>query len=237
MQTDTGRDLAHTLADLASSMHAQPDVNATLKTMVGAIVDLIPEASWAGVSVVEKRRAIRPAFPADAIAEELDHLQTELGEGPLFDALAEQPTVHLPDLKKESRWPRFVEAAAGLGVRCMLSYRLCAGASSVGVLNVYGAKPGAFSPESITTGEVLAQHAAVALANALAEEKLQIALGNRDVIGQAKGLLMQRDDLSGLQAFTTLTRASQETNLKLASVARWLVDEHEKRVGATENQS
>jgi GAF domain-containing protein len=234
MQTESGRDLAQTLADLASSMHAQPDLNATLKTMVGAIADLIPEASWAGVSVVEKRRRIRPAFPADSVAEELDRLQTDLGEGPLFDALAEEPTVHFPDLTAESRWPRFVEAATRLGVRCMLSFRLYAGDGNVGVLSVYGAEPSAFSPESIATGEVLAQHAAVALASALAEEKLQIALSNRDVIGQAKGLLMQRDNLSGLQAFATLTRASQETNLKLASVARWLVDDHEKRINESQ---
>lgn len=212
-------------------MRAQPDVEATLKTIIGAIADLIPEASWAGVSVVERRGAVRPAFPADSIAEKLDHLQAELGEGPLFDALAAQPTVHLPDLAIESRWPRFVEAATRLGVRCMLSFRLHVGSSNVGVLNVYGPAAGVFSPESITTGEVLAQHAAVALASALTEERLHQALGNRDVIGQAKGILMQRDSLSGLQAFATLARASQETNIKLATVARWLVDEHEKRLG------
>src|ERR1700761_863584 len=230
MQPHSGHDLAQTLADLASAMQAQPDVDTTLKTMVGAIVDLIPEASWAGVSVVEKRRTIRPAFPADAVAEELDRLQTELGEGPLFDALAEESTVHLPDLRTESRGPKFVDAATHLGVHCMLSFRLFVEAGNVGVLNIYGPKPGIFSQESVTTGEVLAQHAAVALAGALAEEKLHVALANRDVIGQAKGLLMQRDDLTGLQAFVALTRASQDTNLKLAYVARWLVDEHEKRL-------
>jgi transcriptional regulator with GAF, ATPase, and Fis domain len=230
MQPHNDQDLAQTLADLASAMQAQPDVDATLKTMVGSIVDLIPEASWAGVSVVEKRRTIRPAFPADAVAEELDRLQTELGEGPLFDALTEASTVHLPDLRTESKWPQFVDAATRLGVHCMLSYRLFVDAGNVGVLNIYGARPGVFSPESVTTGEVLAQHAAVALAGALAEEKLQIALANRDVIGQAKGLLMQRDNLTGLQAFATLTRASQDTNLKLAYVAQWLVDQHEKRL-------
>jgi hypothetical protein len=40
--------------------------------------------------------------------------------------------------------------------------------------------------------------------------------------------LGQRDNLSGLQAFALLTRASQDTNLKLAGVARWLVEQHEK---------
>ena len=42
---------------------------------------------------------------------------------------------------------------------------------------------------------------------------------------------MQRENLTGLQAFQVLTRASQETNVKLVEVARWLIDEHENGVG------
>jgi hypothetical protein len=43
--------------------------------------------------------------------------------------------------------------------------------------------------------------------------------GFRRLIGQAKGILMQRDKLTGLQAFATLTRASKDTNIKLVDVA------------------
>jgi hypothetical protein len=46
----------------------------------------------------------------------------------------------------------------------MLSFRLFVIAESFGALNLYGAAPGAFTDDSITTGEILAQHAAVALA-------------------------------------------------------------------------
>jgi AmiR/NasT family two-component response regulator len=41
---------------------------------------------------------------------------------------------------------------------------------------------------------------------------------------------MQRDNLTGLQAFSLLTRASQQTNIKLVDVARWLVTEHESKL-------
>jgi hypothetical protein len=44
---------------------------------------------------------------------------------------------------------------------------------------------------------------------------------------------MQRDKLTGLQAFATLTRASKDTNIKLVDVARWLVDEHESALVAS----
>jgi AmiR/NasT family two-component response regulator len=56
------------------------------------------------------------------------------------------------------------------------------------------------------------------------------ALASRDVIGQAKGILMHRDNLIGLQAFATLIHASKDTNIKLVDVARWIVSEHESGV-------
>ncbi|MGZ5390740.1 MAG: ANTAR domain-containing protein [Mycobacterium sp.] len=60
-----------------------------------------------------------------------------------------------------------------------------------------------------------------------AEAQFRAGLASRDVIGQAKGLLMQRNNVTGVQAFAMLTRASQETNTKLVEVAHWLVDDHE----------
>lgn len=229
MEPHSTRSLAEALGNFAVEMQAQPGTEATLKTIVAATVDLLPEASWAGISLIENRQ-VRPAVPTDPVAEAMDILQTELGEGPMFDALYEHHTVHVPDLTQESRWPRFVATATGRGVHCMLSFRLYTSSRSLGALNVYGSMPGAFSEDSVSTGEILAQHAAVGLAGAAAAEQFQAALASRDLIGQAKGILMQRDGLTGLQAFATLTSASQQTNIKLADVARWLVNEHETKV-------
>ena len=109
----------------------------------------------------------------------------------------------------------------------LLSFQLFVHSENLGALNLYGDEPGAFSEESFLIGEVLAQHAAVAIIGAAAEAQFHNALASRDIIGQAKGLLMARENLTGLQAFNLLTRASQHTNVKLVDVARWLVDQHE----------
>ena len=114
----------------------------------------------------------------------------------------------------------------------MLSFRLFVTSGGLGALNLYGAAPDAFTDESITTGEILAQHAAVAFAGATAEQHFAAALASRDVIGQAKGILMHRDNLTGLQAFAALTKASQQTNIKLVDVARTLVADHERDVSS-----
>jgi ANTAR domain len=87
----------------------------------------------------------------------------------------------------------------------VLSFRLFVVGESLGALNLYGEAPEALTQDSVAIGEILAQHAAVAMAGAAGEEHMQSALASRDIIGQAKGILMHRDNLTGLQAFAALT--------------------------------
>jgi AmiR/NasT family two-component response regulator len=54
-------------------------------------------------------------------------------------------------------------------------------------------------------------------------DQLQQALESRDVIGQAKGLLMTRHAVTADVAFEMLRRASQDTNVKLRELAKKLV--------------
>ena len=55
------------------------------------------------------------------------------------------------------------------------------------------------------------------------EGQLNEAVRNRDLIGQAKGILMERYRISDERAFLTLTRISQNTNRKLHDIADELV--------------
>jgi ribosomal protein S13 len=51
-------------------------------------------------------------------------------------------------------------------------------------------------------------------------DHLRAALLNRDVIGQAKGIIMERYNIDADAAFSTLKRISQAQNMKLHEVAR-----------------
>jgi GAF domain-containing protein len=228
----TSLNIAALLGDFALQMQAEPSSEATLHTIVRAAVDLLPGISWSGISLVRGKKVTSEA-PSDEVARRLDQLQSELGEGPAFSALRDRRTIDIPDLRAEERWPKFVAAATGMGVHCLLSFRLFIKDGALGALNLYGPRPNTFDDESVAVGEILSQHAAVALADASMEEQLRAAIETRDVIGQAKGILMHRDHLTGLQAFATLTRASQETNIKLVDVARFLVAEFEKDMADT----
>lgn len=54
-------------------------------------------------------------------------------------------------------------------------------------------------------------------------EHLTMGIESRDVIGQAKGILMERYGLTGEQAFEVLVSVSSTTNLKLRQIAVDLV--------------
>jgi AmiR/NasT family two-component response regulator len=62
-------------------------------------------------------------------------------------------------------------------------------------------------------------HAAIAVAGAQKLEHAALALVNRDVIGQAKGILMERFRITAEQAFEVLAKVSQDTNRKVYVVA------------------
>ena len=47
-------------------------------------------------------------------------------------------------------------------------------------------------------------------------------MDSRDLIGQAKGILMERFGVDVGTAFQMLVKSSQDTNMKLTAVAHWL---------------
>jgi GAF domain-containing protein len=225
-------DLAQLLGDLAIRIQDQADKQATLHAIVHGAVATVPGARWAGVSLIDGRR-VRAEVPTDALVAELDQAQTELDEGPCLSALREKRTFHIEDMVSETRWPRFTELALRRGARSLLAFQLFVHSRNLGALNLYGDRAGGFTEESFVIGELFAQHASVALMGATTESQLRSAIASRDLIGQAKGLLMLRNDLDGLQAFHLLLRASQDTNMKLVEVAAGVVEEHETRVRRT----
>jgi hypothetical protein len=76
-----------------------------------------------------------------------------------------------------------------------------------------------FAPAAANTGV-----RSIALVGAQTEANLHVALHHRDVIGMAKGILVQRHDVDSTRSFRMLVEASQHGNMKLHQVAEWLVE-------------
>ncbi|MGK2869876.1 MAG: GAF and ANTAR domain-containing protein [Mycobacterium sp.] len=227
MDVNSPPGLAQLLGDLAIELQQETGTEATLRAITEGAVSLVPGAWGAGISLVQGRQVTAEA-PTNPIVAELDKLQSSLNEGPCLSALREHHTVQIDDMATETRWPRFASAAAERGVCRMLSFQLFVTDDNLGALNLFGDRSSAaFDEESRLIGGVLAQHASIAVIGAATEAQFDTALASRDVIGQAKGLLMHRENLTGLQAFALLVRTSQNANIKLVEIARWVVDQHE----------
>jgi GAF domain-containing protein len=229
ISTDSGANVAQHLADIARILLAPGTVSETLTLIVTMSVASIDGCDEAGLC--ELTTGGSTSAPTSPLVAELDALQTSLGEGPCPDVLGGLDSVYVDDLTDSPTWPRFGPLAAQAGLRSALAYRLFAGPETLGSLLMYARLPGAFNATDRAQGLIFATHASMALsvAQSQATERgrstnLQTALLSREIIGQAQGILMERERITADQAFDLLRRSSQHLNLKLRDVAQELVD-------------
>ncbi len=190
----------------------------TLDAILVAAADCVDLVDFAGVNIMSGR-SFEPQATLGEPPNELDMLQKRTGDGPCIEASRSQLPVVVEDLSREQRWPEFASLGVSLGVRSMLCVPLWADEKRLGSLSLYSTRPDAFDERSRRLAELLAVHAAVVLSDAQRIENLGLALKNRDLIGQAKGILMERHRITADAAFEMLSSASQRANRKVASVA------------------
>jgi GAF domain-containing protein len=218
---DDVHELSEALSRVARHLQeVHGDVDSTLASITAAAVATIPHADECGVTYVVGRRKVEPRAATSDLPRQVDALQNRVGQGPCLDAVWDEEVVRVDDLGTDDRWPDFATKAAELGVGSMICFRLFVEGDALGALNVYARQPHAFDDESLDVGHMFATHAAVALAGAEHEADLRRGMDTRDVIGQAKGILMERHKLTADQAFGVLARVSQEKNRKLVDIAR-----------------
>lgn len=225
--TDVSAGLAGRLSDLARELQHEPGLEAVLTQIVHAALQLIPHVADASISLVTGRRTVQSRAASGDLPLRVDALQSEKGQGPCLDAAYDHRVVRVPDLGKEERWPDFAQAAYDAGARSMLSIQLFVEGDKLGALNLYGEDVNVFDEESEQVALLVAAHAAVAFSDAKEIEQLTQALDTRDLIGQAKGILMERFKITPQQAFLVLTKASSESNIKLRDVAEHLASSGE----------
>jgi GAF domain-containing protein len=213
--------LARDLSDLARQLQAESSMESLFDSIVAAALLEVDGAEYAGISVIQGRR-VHTEAASDELVEKVDELQYRAGDGPCLTSLREHITVRSTDLETETRWPGFAREASGEGVRSMLSFQLFVESDNLGALNLYATVPDAFTDDDESVGLLLAAHAAIAMKASRNNINLRAALVNRDVIGQAKGILMERLKIDQVEAFRLLSQASKRSNRKLIVIAEEL---------------
>jgi ANTAR domain-containing protein/GAF domain-containing protein len=225
--------LAVAFAEIARHLYQAENFADVLTRIVMAAVSTVRGCEMASVTVRDDAGYRTVASTHDA-ATKSDGAQYESGEGPCLDAI-EEPVVYAAAFP-DPRWPVLAARPTESGVESVVSYRLMPSrpdpaGSLAGSLNAYADTPDAFDDEAREIGLILAAHASVAAGAMREREALQEmshnlheALSSRDVIGQAKGILMERLQVTPEDAFDALRRSSQRLNIKLREVAATLAE-------------
>ncbi len=165
----------------------------------------------------------------DALA--IDEAQYESDDGPCLRALRSARQVQLTVGAGGDHLSVFDEVATEAGMTTVLSTPLMRDpGEAIGALNIYSQREGAFAESDVRTASLIGEQATILVRTALAlvsanrlNEQLQLAVASREIIGEAKGIIMERQACTRDEAFDVLRRASQRENRKLREVAEDLV--------------
>jgi hypothetical protein len=204
---------------LVSAHDGPPDPDRVVRFAARAV----PHADHCALTLVPGGRRPATVATTDDVPPQVDALQYKLGEGPCLTATTADDVVHADDLTGDRQWPVFAAAAVrNTPVRSMISVRLALSADDRAAMNFYSHRPYAFDDTDFAIAAIFAPFAAMALQSALREKQaaqLHIALNSSRQIGTAIGILMARELITSEQAFSQLSRASQELNRKLRDIA------------------
>jgi GAF domain-containing protein len=222
--------LVASLAELANLLLSEETLETTLQRVVALACDAIGGCDFASVTYFNGSD-LETVVSTSPVAEEIDQAQYDSDSGPCLDASRQQRVVSVPSMADGVNWAQFRGAALSHRVHASLSLPMVTRVQSVGALNLYGQRTDSFSDVDHESARLFAAQAAVAVWNARAFQHtrevvthLEVALETRDLIGQAKGVIMANEKVTADDAFAILRTASQRRNVKLRDLAADVAD-------------
>lgn len=226
--------LSRELAEV-SRLLDDDDVVSVLDRLVRRAVRTIPGCEHATVTVELGPDRLETVAGAEiaAVAHTAD--EPEAWHGPIFEAVRYREPRRVEDAETEPRWPGFRERMRSAGFRSCLALPLPAHRQPAVGCTLFSGRPNQFTQHVMDLVLLFALHAGTTFDNAALYDRsrqlvdhLHAALVTRDMIGQAKGLLISRYSCDSEAAFTRLRQASQQHNLKLRDLAAELLKAQQK---------
>lgn len=182
-----------------------------------------------GITLLRERKAATVASSGEE-ALAMDELQYAYTEGPCLTAAREQATVVVRDVQTETRWPDYISAVRGHGMRSILAVPFRLDGEARAALNLYSGEADRFDAPAVATAESFARQTSHALRLAVrfaqhseTAANLRAALESRTTIDLAVGIVMGQNRCSQEAAIRILQSASSHRNIKLRDVAAALV--------------
>jgi hypothetical protein len=195
---------------------------ATLLPVTGAAISIIGSAGQRGT-----------VCTSDVVMERIEDLQFGTGVGPCVDAISSGAAVLAPqlDASSEARWPGFAVEATRAGARAIFALPLRVGAIRLGAMDLYRDTPGGLSTTELTDALLIADAATLAVismhdttpAGDLDDEWWDVVTFYRVEIHQATGMLMDKLDVSAIEALARLRARAFAKGIGVVELARRIV--------------
>ena len=209
-----------------------PDGQLGIDRLCQACADVVG-VDGAGIMLMAGDAIAGSVSTTDPIAERIEDLQYDLGEGPCLDAYRQDRTVFEADLAQSvaGRWPAFVPEALAAGVRAIFAFPLRVGAVRLGSVNLYRLRPGPLTDDQhadamviadlITQGLLVMQDRAPP---GLVSTDLEASTNFRAVVAQATGMVAVQLDVSVTEALVRLRGHAFGDGRRVEEVAVDVVD-------------
>jgi GAF domain-containing protein len=170
------------------------------------------------------------AASSEAVVRVEQH-QAVVNEGPCFEAFERNEPVMVRDIETEDAdWPGYRARMLEAGFHAVLGLPMNAFGRTIGVMNLYRNEPGSWCLTTLENAQAVTAICAGTLvyANQLRSHQevtrnLERAIESRDLIGQAKGILMAKHEIDAEAAFELLRDASQRSNRPVREIAGLVV--------------
>jgi GAF domain-containing protein len=189
----------------------------------------------AGVALVlvDETGELHGAVAAGDLAQALEEAAPQLWSGPSLEVLAKGEAVRTSDLPGDGRWPALAGLPALAGVNSLLCVPVEGPAGPAGTLTAVRRPDRPWQAQEVESLLIYAGVVATLLRAATEAERtaqiigqLQHALYHRVVIEQAKGILMEREQLDQAGAFDRLRKAARARRRRVSEVATEVVEGH-----------
>lgn len=215
----TGQRFASLAWELAQETGSAP----TAQRIVDLAVKTI-SCSGAAVTTLRSDGTVKIVAGSDyAVLSAAARIADRTGQSSTKATLNAKATTVNNDVEHDPRWDQYRRLiTADTPIRSTASFYLALVGVELGVMSFYSHRPRFFTPEVLDDCAIYADHAAVALKAARAEDRstqlAQAVVSNRE-IGIATGILMSRYAIAEDAAFDMLVVASSHTNRKLREIA------------------
>lgn len=223
--------LVGTFVELADTLVNDFDVVDFLHLLTRRATELL-DAAEAGLLMADPGGTLHVMASSSERTRSLELFQLQNEDGPCLDCYRTGTPVIAEDLNAETgRWPRFGPEARAIGFASVHALPMRLRHEIIGVLNLFGARPGRLSDADITAGQAMADIATIGILQQRAihqshvtVDQLQGALTSRIIIEQAKGIVAERSGIAMEEAFERLRHYGRQHNRRLGEIARELVD-------------